>query len=62
MFKKIFNRLLDYIAYVILGLLGLGIFNLLYLVWFTEMGKIVLSFIMIFTVIIWAFVRAFKKD
>ncbi len=61
MFKKLFNILLDYVAYVILGLLGLGIFNVLYLTWFTDTGRVVLSLIMIVFSIIWAGARAFRK-
>lgn len=61
MFKKLFNRLLDYVAYVILGLVGLGIFNILYVSWFTETGRVILSAFIIFTSIIWAIVRVLKK-
>ena len=61
MFKKLFNRLLDYIAYIILGLLGLGIFNFLYLAWFTDAGRVYLSVFAVFVTIIWAIVRVLRK-
>ena len=62
MFKKLFNKLLDYVAYIILGLLGLGIFNALYLAWFTDTGRFILSLVMIIVSIIWAIVRVLKRD
>ncbi len=61
MFKKLFNRLLDYVAYIVLGVLGLGIFNVLYLAWFTDTGRVVLSAFIILISIIWAIVRVLKK-
>jgi len=61
MFKKLFNRFLDYVAYIILGVLGLGIFNTLYVLWFTETGRVLLSTFIIFISIAWAIVRVLKK-
>ncbi len=61
MFKRLLNRLLDYVAYVILGVLGLGIFNILYVTWFTETGRVVLSLCMMVGSIIWASARLFRK-
>ncbi len=61
MFKKIFNIFLDYVAYIILGALGLGIFNTLYILWFTETGRVILSAFIILISIIWAIVRVLKK-
>ena len=61
MFKKLINRLLDYIAYIILGMLGLTIFNVLYVTWFTETGRTILSGIIILISIIWAIIRVLKK-
>ncbi len=61
MFKKLFNRLLDYVAFIILGVLGLIIFQTLYLAWFTELGRVVLSNLIIVISIIWAIIRVIKK-
>ena len=61
MFKKLFNKLLDYVAYIVLGVLGLGIFNVLYLLWFTDEGRIMLSLFIFIASIWWAIVRVLKK-
>jgi len=61
MFKRMISRLLDYVAYIILGMVGLTIFNALYITWFTETGRLVISFFMIVIAIIWATVRSLKK-
>ena len=61
MFKKLYNRLLDYVAYVILGLFGLGIFNVLYVAWFTDAGRVFLSLFILIASIWWAIVRVLKK-
>ncbi len=61
MFKKLISKLLDYVAYVVLGVLGLGIFNILYVTWFTETGRAVLSVFIILASIAWAIVRVLKK-
>ncbi len=61
MFKKLISRLLDYVAYLVLGVLGLGIFNILYVTWFTETGRAVLSVFIILASIAWAIVRVLKK-
>lgn len=61
MIKKVFNVLLDYIAYVILAVLGIGIFNALYLLWFTDSGRIILSIFISISVISWSIIRLLKK-
>ena len=61
MFKKLFNRLLDYVAYVILGIIGLGIFNALYLAWFTDTGRVILLLLIFIASIWWAIVRVLRK-
>ncbi len=58
--KKIFSKFLDYVAYVILGLFGLGIFNILYIVWFTHAGRILISMTVFVIIITWASIRAFR--
>ncbi len=61
MIKKLFGRLLDYVAYVILAMFGLIIAKMLYLVSFTEMGSMILiSFTSLF-ILIWAFTRSFPS-
>lgn len=59
--KKVFNVLLDYVACVILAVLAIGIFNILYLVWFTDSGRIILSMFIFTAVIWWSIVRVLKK-
>ena len=61
MFKTMFSKLLDYVAYVVLGLVGLIIANMLYIAWFTDTGRAVLSGIIILISISWAIVRVLKK-
>ena len=61
MIKKVFNVLLDYVAYVILAVLGIGIFNTLYLLWFTDSGRIILSIFISISVISWSIIRLLKK-
>ncbi len=61
MIKRLISRLLDYVAYIILGVLGLGIFNILYITWFTETGRIILSAFIVFISIIWAIIRVLRK-
>lgn len=61
MIKKLFNKLLDYVAYVILGLLGLGIFNILHLVWFTDRGRFMISAFVVIVSIIWSIIRVLRK-
>ncbi len=61
MFKKLISKLLDYVAYIVLGVLGLAIFNILYITWFTETGRAILSLLIVAISIIWAIVRVLKK-
>ena len=61
MFKPMIKRLLDYVAYVILGMVGLVTFNMLYISWFTETGRAILSVCLIVIGIIWAIVRVLRK-
>ncbi len=61
MFKKLINRLLDFVAYIVLGILGLSIFQILYLAWFTEMGKALISMSAIIIALIWAIIRVLRK-
>lgn len=61
MFKKLISKLLDYVAYIILGVLGLGIFNTLYVLSFTETGRALLSIFIVFISIFWAIIRVLKK-
>ncbi len=61
MFKKLINRLIDFVAYLILGVLGLGIFNVLHLAWFTDIGRFIIVLITIFVSIIWSFYRLFNS-
>ena len=59
--KKVFNILLDYIAYVILAVLGIGIFSTLYLLWFTDSGRVIISMFIFIAVISWSIARVLKK-
>lgn len=61
MFKRMVAKLLDYIAYIVLGGLGLIIFNLLYIAWFTESGRAILSIFIFIASIWWAIYRVSTK-
>ncbi len=61
MFKRLISRLLDFVAYIILGMVGLTIFNALYITWFTETGRVVILFVMIVIAIIWAIIRVLRN-
>ena len=61
MFKKLISKFFDYVAYIILGMLGLVIFNALYITWFTDTGRVALSFVMVSLGILWAIIRLFTK-
>ncbi len=62
MFKKLYNKLLDYVAYVVLVLLGLGIFHTLYMVWFTEAGRAFMILCVFVAGITWSIIRVLRKS
>ena len=61
MFKKLYNKLLDYVAYIVLVLLGLGIFHALHMAWFTETGRAFMILCAFVAVIAWSIVRVLRK-